>query len=209
LVNVARDAIPRYSLFGKYETLKPSHPFPVPRHFTGLLQLPGDPDHLTSEQKVLIDAIAANSTTLVDTGNCGQVVLGKWVDGYMGGYAGYAHDTASINYYTHPDMWTLLGDLGDEGRAKAAWLINQQAIQPMIDQGLPFEYTLKGIDVENIALEKDAIRKIWEGATDAEIMDALDLKYLPGRMKELMELQKAGYEFSFDAVTNSYVLVLP
>jgi hypothetical protein len=55
----------------------------------------------------------------------------------------------------------------------------------------------------------DAIAAIWAGATDAEIKSALQSPYLPGRMKELQELYSAGYQFTFDVASNSYILIKP
>jgi len=165
---------------------------------------PIDPAKLTKEQQDLINAIAESSTHYEDSG---QVVLGKWF-GFDDGYAGYANDTGSINYYPHPEMWGLLGELGKENRDEVAWLINKQAIQPMIDKGMPFEYTLN--DVPNVNNEKDLIESIWQGTiTDAKIMDRLGLGYVPGRMKELQTLKAEGYQILFDDIENSYLLIKP
>ena len=166
---------------------------------------PVDPKNLSKEQKELIDAIAANSTFYADGG---QAVLGKWV-GFRDGYAGQASATGSVHYYPHQAMWNMLGDLGKDQQAEVAWLINRQAIQPMIDQGLPIEYTLNGIKPNDVIKEIDAIDAIWNDATDVEIMDALKLDYMPGRMKELKELYEANYRISFDITTNSYILIKP
>jgi hypothetical protein len=165
---------------------------------------PIDPAKLTKEQQDLINAIAANSTQYADGG---QGVLGKWY-GFDNGYAGYANDTGSINYYPHPEMWELLGKLRPEKRDEVAWLVNKQAIQPMINKGIPFEYTLN--DVPNVENEKDLIEGIWQGTiNDAKIMDKLELDYVPGRIKELEALEAAGYELLFDDVQNSYLLIKP
>jgi hypothetical protein len=164
---------------------------------------PIDPKHLTDEQRVLIDAIAANSTQYADEG---QVVLGKWVD-ISNGFVETAQDTGSVHYNPHPEMWNLLGGLGQENQGEVAWLINQQVVQTGINNGLPFEYTLNGVPVDTINKEQAAVRAIFSGKSDAEIMDILQLDYMPIRMKEIQELEKAGYEFTFDKVSNSYVLV--
>jgi hypothetical protein len=164
---------------------------------------PVDPKNLTEEQKALIEAIAANSTQYADNG---QVVLGKWVDN-SSGFVQTAQDTGSVHYNPHPDMWTMLGRLGDAKQEEVAWLINKQVVQNGIAKGLPFEYTLNGIPSNKIADEGEAIEAIFAGATDPEIMDILRIDYMPVRMKELQELQKAGYEFTFDTVNKSYILV--
>jgi len=164
---------------------------------------PIDPKHLTQEQEALISAIAANSTQYADEG---QVVLGKWVD-FGSGFVEVAQDTGSVHYSPHPDMWKLLGGLGEETQGEVAWLINKQVVQTGIDKGLPFEYTLNGIPADNITQESAAIRAIFSGKSDAEIMDILQSEYMPIRMKELQELQKAGYEFTFDNVNKSYIFV--
>jgi hypothetical protein len=104
-------------------------------------------------------------------------------------------------------MWTMLGKLGDEKQEEVAWLINKQVVQNGIAKGLPFEYTLNGVSAEKILNEETAVDAIFAGATDEEIMDILDLEYMPIRMKELQELQKAEYGFTFDNVSNSYILV--
>ena len=166
---------------------------------------PIDPKNLTKEQQELINAIAANSTHYADSE---QAVLGKWV-GFSGGYAGQASNTGSVHYYPHQEMWNMLGNLGKDQQAEVAWLINKQAIQPMIDQGLPIEYTLNGIKPDEVNKEIDVIAAIWNGATDVEIMDALKLDYMPGRMKELKVLYEADYQISFDITTDSYILIKP
>jgi len=33
--------------------------------------------------------------------------------------------------------------------------------------------------------------------------------YVPGRMKELVELRNAGYVYSYDETINSYILIKP
>ncbi len=166
---------------------------------------PIDPKHLTEEQQALINAIAENCTQYSDEG---QVVLGKWVD-ISSGFVKRAQDTGSVHYNPHPDMWETLGKLGAEKQDDVAWLINKQVVQTGIDKGLPFEYSLNGIPTDNILKEQVAVRAIFSGKPDAEIMDILQSKYMPIRMKELQELQKAGYEFTFDKATNSYILILP
>jgi hypothetical protein len=165
---------------------------------------PIDPKNLTDEQKALIDAIAQYSTQYADNG---QVVLGKWVD-YGDGFVESARDSASAHYNPHPDMWNMFGELGEK-RDEVAWLVNQQVVQTGIKNGKPFEYTLNGIAVEKIETEQQAIEAIFSGATDSEIIDILKTNYLPVRIKEIQELKKAGYEFTFDEIANSFILVHP
>jgi hypothetical protein len=165
---------------------------------------PIDPKHLTLEQKDLLNKIAKNSMQYNDEG---QIVLGKWVD-YGNGFTSYARETGSVHYNPHPDMWNLLGDLGDI-REETAWLVNKQVIQTGIDTGLPFEYTLSGIKPENLVNETNAIEAIWANATDGEIMDVLRLDYVPIRMQELKVLRDSGYQLSFDSIADSYVLIKP
>ena len=175
-------------------------------HIKKLITLgPIDPKRLTQEQEALINAIAANSTQFTDEG---QVVLGKWVD-YSSGFVEHAQATGSVHYNPHPDMWNILGDLSKENRSEVAWLINKQVVQTAIDKGLPVEYTLNGIPIENLTDESTAVEAIFAGAADTEIMNILQSKSLPIRMKELQELQKAGYKLAFDEATNSYILILP
>jgi Big-like domain-containing protein len=164
-----------------------------------------DPQHLTAEQLELINQIAANSTQYSDEG---QVVLGKWVD-IGDGFIQTAKDTGSVYYSPHPDMWNILGELGSENQSDVAWLVNQQVIQTGINNGLPFEYTLNGISEDFIDNENAAVQAIFSGKTDEEIKKILGSSYLPARMKELQELQDAGYQFTFDSLNNSYVLIKP
>lgn len=166
---------------------------------------PIDPKHLTQEQQTLINAIAANSTHYAKEG---QVVLGKWVD-ISNGFVEQARDTGSVHYNPHPDMWDMFGELGAENQGQVAWLINKQVVQTGINKGLPFEYTLKGIPDDNLDNELAAVRAIFSGKTEAEIVEILELNRMPIRMKELQELQKAGYEFTFDNVNNSYIFSQP
>jgi hypothetical protein len=166
---------------------------------------PVDPKHLTTEQERLIKIIADNSTQYGDEG---QIVLGKWVD-YGNGFTSYARETGSAHYNPHPDMWNLMGGLGKENRNETAWLVNKQVIQNGIDKGLPFEYTLEGIPANNILKEKNAVQLIFSGATDTELKQVLKLDYVPVRVKELQELQRAGYQFVFDEINNSFIVGLP
>jgi hypothetical protein len=166
---------------------------------------PIDPKHLTDEQRVLIDAIAANSTQYADEG---QVVLGKWVD-ISNGFVETAKDTGSVHYNPHPEMWNLLGGLGQENQGEVAWLINQQVVQTGINQGLPFEFTLNGVPANSVKNEITAIQAIFSGKTSTEITRILKSESMPIRMREIQELQKAGYEFIFDEVNNSYIFSLP
>ena len=165
---------------------------------------PIDPKNLTDEQKALIDAIAQYSTQYADHG---QVVLGKWVD-YGDGFVEAARETGSAHYNPHPDMWNMFGEL-KEKRDEVAWLVNQQVVQTGISKNLPFEYSLNGIPVEKIKREQQAIEALFSGAPDSEIIGVLKTDYLPVRIKELQELHKAGYQFTFDEITNSFLLIRP
>jgi len=166
---------------------------------------PINPEDLTDEQRILIDAIAANSTQYADEG---QVVLGKWVD-ISNGFVETAKDTGSVHYNPHPEMWNLLGGLGEENQGEVAWLINQKVVQTGINKKLPFEYTLNGVPGDILENEQKAIRAIFSGKTDEEILLALNSRVMPIRIKELKELQQAGYEFVFDKVNKSYIFTLP
>jgi len=125
------------------------------------------------------------------------------------GYIDTAVEASAAYYHNHQAVWDALGKLGEEQQAQAAWLINQKALQPFVEAGAPFEYTLKGIDPKKLENEKAAIEKIWNGASDTEIMGALKQDYVPMRIKELQELYQAGYEFSEDAVASSYRFIKP
>jgi hypothetical protein len=166
---------------------------------------PINPDKLTDKQKELIDKIAVNSTQYADNG---QVVLGKWID-IDSGFVETAKDTGSVHYNPHPDMWNMLGNLGKANQEEAAWLINKQVVQKGIDKGQPFEYTLNGVPSNILDNEHAAVEAIFSGKSEAEIKEVVELEYMPIRMKELQELQKVGYELTFDEVTNSYILMLP
>jgi hypothetical protein len=109
-------------------------------------------------------------------------------------------------------MWELLGELGKENRNETAWLVNKQVIQTGIDKGLPFEYTLDGISEDMLSNEMNAVQLIWNGADDVGVLKALDdagRADIPIRMKELKELYRANYQLSYDAVSNSYILIKP
>jgi hypothetical protein len=162
---------------------------------------PIDPKNLTNEQKELIEKIAANSTF---NGNAQKVLVGKWV-GLDGGFLQRAKEIGALHYSPHPDMWSLLGKLDNQN--EVAWLVNEQVIQNGMSKGLKIEYTLNA--VTHIDNEMDAIDAIFSGQTDEQIMQLLDSKYLPVRMKELQQLQKAGYECMFESASNSYVLMKP
>ncbi len=161
--------------------------------------------HLTNDQQDLINVIAENSMQYNDQG---QIVLGKWVD-YGNGFTSYARETGSVHYNPHPDMWELFGEFGNEVREDAAWQVNKQVIQTEIDKGLPFEYTLEGIPAKDILNEQSAVQIVFSGGSNLEIMQALNLKYVPIRIKELQELENAGYKFVFDETGNSFIFDLP
>jgi hypothetical protein len=207
----AVDALSRWSAkdlleFGPELALRAQKDADVLRDINKLMDLgPIDPAHLTREQQNLIKEIAANSTQYTDEG---QIVLGKWVD-YGNGFTEVARETGSAHYNPHPDMWNLLEKLGDGNREEAAWLVNKQVIQTGIDKGLPFEYTLDGVPSRDVLNEQNAIQLIFSGKTDEEIKRALRLDYIPVRMKELQELQKADYMFVFDEISNSFIISLP
>jgi hypothetical protein len=166
---------------------------------------PVNPDKLTAEQQALIEAIAANSTQNAENA---QVVLGKWVD-IDSGFVETAKNTGSTHYNPHPAVWGMLGRLGKEGQEEVAWLINKQVIQNGIANNKPFEYTLNGVPAKNIDDEANAIEAIFADATDEEIKNILGSDYLPVRMKELQELKKAGYTYSYDEAKSSFVLTSP
>jgi hypothetical protein len=166
---------------------------------------PIDPKNLTSEQKALIDAIAKNSTQYADNG---QIALGKWTD-FSSGFIENARNTGSEYYGPHPEIWNTLEGLGKENQSQAAWLVNQQVIRNGIDKKLPFEFSLNGIPAQNIVKEHDAIEVLFSGGTEREILDTLDAKVMPIRIKELQELKEAGYKLVFDVTHNSYILALP
>jgi hypothetical protein len=170
---------------------------------------PIDPKNLTDQQKVLIQTIAENSMQYNDEG---QVVLGKWVD-YANGFTSYARETGSVHYNPHPDMWNLLDPLGNK-RDSTAWLVNEKVIQVGVKKGLPFEYTLNGLPSDKLEIEEYAIEKIWEGGPSKEaiydnLKDSLGTDDIPVRLKELVELYSAGYVYSFDSATSSYILIKP
>jgi hypothetical protein len=151
----------------------------------------------------LIKSIADNSTQYPDAG---QVVLGKWVN-QGSGFVETARSTGSTHYNPHSKLWDMLGSLGVQNQNEVAWLINQQVVQTAIDTGMPIEYSLNGIPDDNLDKERTAIRAIFSGKTDAEIMKILKSDNMSIRMKELQELKKAGYELSFDKVSNSYIFI--
>jgi hypothetical protein len=127
-----------------------------------LVQLgPIDPAHLTPRQEALLEEIARNSMQYAENG---QVVIGTW-KGLDDGYVGYAMQTGSAHYHNHQAVWdTLKSELGEEGAAQVAWLINQKALQPYIERGVPFEYTLSGMTTpRDLEIENDVIKSIWEG----------------------------------------------
>ena len=78
-----------------------------------------------------------------------------------------------------------------------------------LDKGLPFEYSLNGLQTTDIVSEYNAVQKLFSDATDTQIMQALGTNYVPIRIKELQELKKAGYNFLFDEINQSYILTLP
>jgi hypothetical protein len=107
-------------------------------------------------------------------------------------------------------MWELLEGLGKENREKVAWSINEQVIQTGIGKGKPFEYSLEGISsTEAVFREHEAIDLVFSKGTDEEIMSALQTNNVPIRIREMQELVKSGYEFTFDDVNNSFILDLP
>jgi hypothetical protein len=127
---------------------------------------------------------------------------------YGDGFVETARDTGSVHYNPHPDMWNMFGEL-QEKRDEVAWLVNQQVVQTGINKGLPFEYTLNGIPVETLENDQAAIRAIFSGKTNDQIKDIFESGYIPVRIRELQELQKAGYSYTFDKINNSYIFIHP
>jgi len=166
---------------------------------------PLDPKHLTHEQDKLIQIIAKNSTHYSDEG---QIVLGKWIS-YEDGFTKYARETGSTYYNTHPDMWKLLENLGKDNQGEVAWLVNKQVIQTGIDKELPFEYTLAGVPTDKVSGEKLAFEEVFANASDFEIMKVLETNYVPARIRELQTLKNAGYNYKFDEINNSFILIKP
>lgn len=167
-----------------------------------------DPKKPTPEQKKLIQAIAENSMQYTENG---QIVLGKWVD-YGNGFTKVARETGSVHYNPHPDMWEMFGAFGDTNREEAAWLVNQQVIQIGVNRNLPFEYTLEGIPNDKIELDESAIEIIWRSEENRDVIytnikDDLGIDVVPVRVRELVELYLAGYTYSLDALSNSYVFI--
>jgi hypothetical protein len=155
--------------------------------------------------KELIETIASNSTHYADGK---QIVLGKWVD-QGDGFTLVARNTGSMHYNPHPDLWNLFSGLGDKNREAAAWLINKQVVETGIVKGLPIEFALEGVPVDQLLTEKRVVELIFSGASDAKIMSNIKVNKLTVRWQELMELQKAGYEYAFDEVNNSFIFSLP
>jgi hypothetical protein len=78
------------------------------------------------------------------------------------------------------------------------------AIQPAIEEGIPFELALSGVDSVNKA--KDAIDELKNG----NVQNALKLVKntsgdLPAMYKEVESLFDAGYDFVYDAEKGLYV----
>jgi hypothetical protein len=168
---------------------------------------PVDPAKLTKEQQELLNAIARNSTQYPDEL---QVVVGKWINA-RSGFLEIAQSTGSVHYGPHPEVWNLLGALGTENQSEVAWLINQRVILTGVNKKLPFEYTLNGVDPEKVDNEIAMVEAIWKGANDNELLEIFDptAKKLPVRAQEIKELYKAGYELSFDTITNSFIFIKP
>jgi hypothetical protein len=165
---------------------------------------------IRAEVNRLIQEIAENSTQ----GGGERFVLGNWVS-HGDGYVADARVNGGIWYESHPDIYKNLEvayGKNDPRINEALWQINQAALQKQIEQDLPFKYTLSGVNPDKLSNEMNAIQSIWNGANETDILKALDdgdRVNIPSRMKELEELYKANYELSYDAATNSYILIKP
>lgn len=169
---------------------------------------PFDPVHITSKQRKLINQIAENSLIYADEG---QVVIGKHF-GLDAGYLGLAKQTGSLHYSPHPDLWNTLEKLGAKNQDTVAWLINQQALQTGIGKGLPFEFTNSGLSKPFLKKESEAIAELFSGCSEERLREVLrltDEAPVPFRIRELQELQKAGYQFTLDNLNSTYLLVKP
>ncbi len=164
---------------------------------------PIDPNALTEAQKKLIEQIAENS---IQNPDALKVVLGQWL-GLDSGFIQQAMESGSLYYNPHPDVWNLLKGLGKESQEQVAWLVNEQVIQTGVNKGLPFEYTLNGI--ESAGNEMNAIEAVFSGETEEVIKKELMSDHLPFRMKELQKLKDIGFELTFDSINNSYILIKP
>jgi hypothetical protein len=81
--------------------------------------------------------------------------LGKWVD-FGNGFTKISRNTGSVHYNPHPEMWNLYEPLG-KNRDAAAWLVNKQVVETGIVKGLPVEFTLEGIPIDDIHKEKSVV----------------------------------------------------
>jgi hypothetical protein len=139
-----------------------------------------------------------------------RVVIGAW-RGLEDGYVAQAKQSGRAYFLPPPGVWdTLKAGLGEEGAAQAAWLINQKALRPYIERGAPFEYTLRGVD--NVKIEQKVVELIWQGRSEAEILELLrdvGVSQFSARWRALIELYSAGYQKTFDYFANSWILVKP
>jgi len=110
-------------------------------------------------------AIASDSTMTIGQGD--HFVIGKWDNGLNGGYANEALVNGGKIYYTNPKVSELINSIDDKKLQDEIYKkINQFAIQPAIDEHLPFELTLSGMPTNKIEIITSAIEQIATGNID-------------------------------------------
>jgi hypothetical protein len=109
-------------------------------------------------------------------------------------------------YYTNTGVSDIIESIQDDSLRNAIYeKINGLAIQPAIDEGIPFELTLSGVEKEDVTKIEDAIIFLKDGDKEK----ALDLVKnqkgdFPAMFKEVEELLEAGYDFQLDIEKSIY-----
>jgi hypothetical protein len=163
----------------------------------------GKIDFDSTEVNKLIDEIAENS---IQDGS-GRFALGKWA-GRDGGYIGLGRNNGYIFYESPGDFWNAVDTAVGDQKDDLFWAINQNVLEKQIKNDMIFEYTLDGINSNNIEAEKKAIAAVWNNADDDILIDLLPDSTLPSRMKELREIKAAGYSVEFIEKSNSFVFTI-
>jgi hypothetical protein len=162
----------------------------------------------SKEAQDLIDTIANNSIR----GDGNRLVLGKWVnDGTLdNGFIGVARADGALFYSTNPGLEKILYESTDVVKEQEAlfWAVNNRVLEISVAHDFKIDYSLDGIDPDDIPNEVKAISAIASGKNRDEVAEYFGGKF-PFRMREVEVLISHGYKFEVDGAASMIHWIKP
>ena len=162
----------------------------------------------SKEAQDLIDTIAYNSIQ----GDGNRLVLGKWVnDGTLdNGFIGVARADGALFYGTNPGLEKILSESTDvvEEQEALFWAVNNRVLEVSVAHDFKIDYSLDGIDPDDIRNEVNAISAIASGKSRDEVAEYFGGKF-PFRMREVEVLISHGYIFEVDGAASMIHWIKP